>query len=158
MDTRSPEDLINPRREDQGLLYLGGPVDFNLEDHQKAWQHWPDWELTGLYPYCPRCECAGLTDEQIMEKNRKALMGARLALFDLRSHSVGTPIELYMRLWRREKLSILIGDPQSVFIRYSADRFGGILTANPETALKEALDRFGVRSRQLTPAGSRRQR
>lgn len=140
---------------DVGLLYLGGPVDFNQEDHRKAWQHWPDWELTGLYPYCPRCECAGLTDDQIMEKNRKALMGARLAIFDLRSHSVGTPIELYLRLWRREKDSILIGSRASVFIRVSADRFGGILAPHPDAALHEALNRFGVRSRQQSPRGAK---
>lgn len=132
-------ELRGERAPGQGLLYLGGPVDFNEEDHQKAWQHWPDWELTSLYPYCPRCECQGLTDSQIMEKNRKAVMEAKLAIFDLRSHSVGTPIELYIRLWRRQKLSILIADPRSVFVRVSVDQHGGILTANPETALKETM-------------------
>jgi hypothetical protein len=148
-------ELIGRPGPDVGLLYLGGPVDFNLEDHKSAWQHWGDWELTGLYPYCPRCECAGLTDAQIMEKNRRAVMRAKLAIFDLRSHSVGTPIEMYMRLFRREKASILIGSWQSVFIRVAVGHHGGILTAHPDAALEEALEQFGGRSRKQSPRGAK---
>lgn len=134
--------LRGERGPEQGLLYLGGPVDYDPGDHEKAWQHWEDWALTGLYPYCPRCECTGLTDEQIYEKNRKALMEAKLAVFDLTSHSVGTPIELYMRVWRRQKPSILVGK-EGVFLRLSRDLYGAHLVETQHEALLEALRRAG---------------
>lgn len=120
---------------------MGGAVDFNAEDHLKAWQHWPQWAALGFEPYCPKCECAGLTDDQVINQNYWKLRYAQVCILDLRKRSIGTPIELYWRVWQQRKSAILIAEPGSVFIRYSVQQFGAILVETPEEALSYLIRR-----------------
>lgn len=48
---------------------------------------------------------------------------AWLAIFDLKHHSIGTPIEMFLRCWVHHKQAILIGSEDSLFIRQTIDRF-----------------------------------
>lgn len=100
-------------------------MDYADHDVVTAWQHYPAWDRVGR-PYCPRCECVGLGDEQIIDWNRDALMEARVAVLDLRTHSIGTPIEMFWRCWVAEKPAILIAKEGSVFVRETARRFNHV--------------------------------
>jgi len=123
-----------PRPEPLNLIYLGGPVDYATHDTEKDWHHWSSWEELGE-PYCPRCRCAGLSDDEVISQNRWALSIARLAILDLRSHSIGTPIEMFWRLWEMRKSAVLIARPGSVFIRYTEAHYPAIVVTRPEGAL-----------------------
>lgn len=112
------------RPESKRVLYLGGPID--LQEHNGRYHEFHteiNWKGMGITPYCPLCECQGLTDEQCMEQNMLIVRRAWLALFDLRTHSVGTPIEMFLRCWVHSRPAILIGSERSMFIRQTIDRF-----------------------------------
>lgn len=120
----------------RGTLYMGGPVDYSQEDHQKAWQHWPEWEEIGFAPYCPKCECQGLSDSEIIYKNKVALLQAEVCLLDLRGKSIGTPIEMFWRVWDNEASAILIVSPGSVFVRYTTRTYKNVfVVSSPKEAL-----------------------
>ncbi len=106
-----------------GRIYLGGPVDYAGHDIPEAWQHYPAWSRMGD-PYCPRCRCVGMADESIISANYAALMSAEVAILDLRTHSIGTPIEMYWRVWQAERKTVLIVKEGSVFVRETHRRFG----------------------------------
>jgi hypothetical protein len=118
------------------LIYLGGPVDYAAVEHMDGWQHQWAWDTDGQYsPYCPRCEGVGLTDEQIINQNHGALMSAHIVILDLRSHSIGTPIEMFWRLWVAEKSAILITRKEpSVYVRFTLDRYPAMAVQTPQQA------------------------
>lgn len=105
---------------DPRVVYLGGPIDLSGSDvfHQTV-----DWEGMGLTAYCPRCECRGLTDGQCIEQNMLMVREAWLAVFNLTSHTIGTPIEMFLRCWIHQKPAIIIGEEKSLFIRETNSRF-----------------------------------
>lgn len=107
---------------DKPVLYLGGPVDYATHDTADAWQHWPVWNRLGI-GWCPRCRCEGMADEAIIESCYRSVTTAPLAIMDLRTHSIGTPIELYWRAWGMELPTIIVAKEGSVFIRETARRF-----------------------------------
>lgn len=123
--------LVTSRRP---LLYLGGPVDFAKGPHEASWQHWDAWNTFGK-PYCPKCECVGLKDDQIIAKNRVNLIAASICILDLRGRSIGTPIEMYWRVWEADLPTILIVEPGSVFVRYTTDNYLATTVPTPEEAL-----------------------
>lgn len=116
------------------MIYLGGAVDYASHlTHKEQWQHWPEWDEFG--PYCPKCQCTGLTDDQIIVKNRSALLAAPICILDLREKSIGTPIEMYWRVWEEKLPAILISAPGSVFVRWTAANFPGVtVVASPGEA------------------------
>lgn len=124
------------------VVYLGGPIDLvptdntRIDDFHRA----IEWEKAGLKPYCPRCECMGLTDAQAIEQNMFMLGQAWLGIFDLRTHSIGTPIEMFLRCWIHQKPALLIGDERSMFIRETVNRFGAKLAPNRRIALDTVLE------------------
>lgn len=103
-------------------VYLGGPIDLGGSD---AFHRDIDWYSMGLQVYCPRCECDGLSDELCIQQNMHMLREAWLAVFDLQHHSIGTPIEMFLRCWIHQERAVIIGDKRrSLFIRHTANRFG----------------------------------
>lgn len=105
----------------QPVVYLGGPIDYSVPAAD-AWRHDPEWEKV-YKVYCPRCECMGLTDEQVIVQNMAVLKQAAMAVFDLTFHSVGTPIEMFLRCWIYEKPAVLIAK-EGVFVRETQRRYG----------------------------------
>lgn len=64
-----------------------------------------------------------MSDASIIEVNYERLVHSELAVLDLRTHSIGTPIEMYWRVWQLERKTILIVKEGSVFVRETARRF-----------------------------------
>lgn len=122
--------------EANSLIYLGGPVDYASHNLDRDWRHWPAWKELELTPYCPKCECAGLSDVGIIEQNKAALMVAHFAILDLRSHSIGTPIEMFWRLWQGNRPTILIAKEGSVFVRYTTQHYPAVVVADEAQALE----------------------
>lgn len=121
------------------VVYLGGPIDYAVGDSVHELHHRKEWKELGLTPYCPRCECVGLSDEQAMLQNMLMVRESALAIFDLRFYSIGTPIEMFLRCWVHEKPAILIGTEDSLFVRQTLDRFPGhTLVSDLEEALSAA--------------------
>lgn len=120
------------------VLYLGGPVDYAPEHLGVDWRHWPAWTIGGKYdPYCPKCGCDDLLDpELIIVRNRNMLRIAAIAVLDLRSHSIGTPIEMYWRLWVQDRAAILITrEERSIFIEHTVDKYPALVVSDPHEAL-----------------------
>lgn len=111
-------------------------MDFSNTVHPgRDWRHLPGWAEIGE-PYCPKCRCVGLNDEQAMDKNLSALALARLAIFDLSHHSIGTPIEMYLRVWRLRRPAILISREGSLFVRYTETHYPTMRVDTPQHALE----------------------
>lgn len=118
------------------LIYLGGAVDAAQGEHDRSWQHWEEWWQVGE-PYCPKCRCRGLPGDKIIEKNLEALHQAKYCVLDLRSYSIGTPIEMYWRAWLGELPAIIIHSGSSVFVQHVLSiNPRVILVATPEEALR----------------------
>lgn len=67
------------------------------------------------------------------------LKEAYLAVFDLRSHSIGTPIEMFLRVWVHDLRAIIIGTEESLFIRQTLDRYPQVdLVPDVDTAIVKA--------------------
>lgn len=116
-------------------VYLGGAVDLAHSVHDMFdWRHDRMWIEAGIRTYCPKCECAGIADPQeIIRKNMTALRAAPVAVFDLRSPSIGTPIEAWVRIIGYGLPSVIMYPlgPRSVFVDYMTGRDGVVRAFDP---------------------------
>lgn len=120
------------------ILYLGGPVDYATEHLSVDWRHWAAWAMDGKYlPYCPKCGCDDLLDPgTIITRNQNMLRQATIAVLDLRGHSIGTPIEMYWRLWVQGRSAILITRKErSIFIEHTVNNYPALVVSDPHQAL-----------------------
>ena len=107
-------------------VYLGGAVDLSKAVHDHLdWRHSRLWGEAGVWTYCPKCECTGITDpEQVIRKNMQALRAAPMAVFNLQEPSIGTPIEAWIRLEEFRLPGIVIfgtgysDGPRSMFVDF----------------------------------------
>jgi dUTP pyrophosphatase len=111
---------------DRFPVYLGGAVDQSRATHTADdWRHSRLWGEAGVWTYCPKCECTGITDPaEIIKKNMAAIRNAPMAVFDLTEQSIGTPIEAWLRIEELRLPAVVIfgtgftDSPQSVFVNY----------------------------------------
>lgn len=129
------EVLVRPVPKTQRSVYLGGPIDYVRADDE--WHQRREWIQWGLHPYCPRCECQGLSDEEAMTQNMFAVKESWLCVFDLRARTIGTPIEMFLRCWVHERPAIIIGGRESLFVRQTMDRFNVPVVRNHEDTLRQ---------------------
>ena len=108
--------LTSPGQRD---VYLGGPIDY-AEYDADGWRHIELWD--GLDTYCPVCECRDLEDEDVIIQNERALREAKVAivLLERNTHSVGSPIEAYLRVHTGKPTIIVQPKPHGVFVRHWA--------------------------------------
>lgn len=118
-------------------VYLGGAIDAAHGIHDDTdWRHSRLWGEAGIWTYCPKCECKGIgLPGKIIDKNMAALALAPVAVFDLRSESIGTPIEAWTRFNAR-KSSLIVSDRYSVFVDY--------MTRHPWAHLQTTLGGVGM--------------
>lgn len=121
--------------KEKKVVYLGGPIDFAPGLSADRFHQDVDWKGMGLTPYCPRCECRGLSDELAIDQNMLVLREAWLGIFDLRAHTIGTPIEMFLRCWIHQSPAIIIGKEESLFIRETERRFGTFVVPTTRRAI-----------------------
>lgn len=112
------------------FVYAGGAVDYAHRDRTHLWRHDLD-EYTDMDIYCPICaneDHPGI--DKIMLRNELALFTAKRCVFLLDgSFTVGTPVEIALRIERRHPSTICIvhtaGEP-GVFVQTWA-RMGAVV-------------------------------
>jgi hypothetical protein len=103
------------------VIYAGGAIDHAKREASHQWRH----DLEAFAPtyrvYCPLCaneDKPGL--DEIVRRNEEALLTADRAVFLLDgTFTVGTPVEIYLRMQRRDPATVAIVHPDEpgVFVQ-----------------------------------------
>lgn len=102
-------------------IYLAGPIDYDPErpNHLQGWQHDIMDSICGAAEFwCPVCQAAGKTDEQIWVDNMDALHSADfvIAYFGT-TPTFGTPIEVWMAGLDRTATALIHPGTPGLFVR-----------------------------------------
>lgn len=92
------------------FLYAGGAIDYADRERTHEWRHEIERRQSRLAVYCPLCANADNPGvETLMRRNELALLRADRAVFLLDgSFTVGTPVEVALRVARRHPSTVCI--------------------------------------------------
>lgn len=118
------------------FVYAGGPIDYGTSKGH-PWRH--DLEAAGVEVFCPVCANSDQPlDKDLMMRNELGLLLASRAVFLLDgTFTVGTPVEIALRMERRHPSTVCIVHPAEpgAFVR-TWRRAGAAVVGSVEEAIK----------------------